>query len=222
MSAPVQRPTDAPILDDLWWFGVLGLAAAAIAWVAQFALGPTVGLSVTGNPVASTGAHIDTSLLLLLVLVAACALVCNFGSLFQVRRGFLRLAALDHRFRSSPTYALVEILGSMMFLAGLGIVLLTLVLAVNCAATAVPPTSTVPLSCFNLGGLLGGVALLFVGGILSLIGLIGVAVGLWRAGERYDDSLLRAGAVLTVIPFLNVFGFVVLLLGVRTTSRKLG
>ncbi|MCW6168916.1 MAG: DUF973 family protein [Thermoplasmatales archaeon] len=58
-----------------------------------------------------------------------------------------------------------------------------------------------------------GLFLAIPGLVIAIIGLILVAVGIHRLGAGLDSSSLKTGAYLTVIPFLNIIGWIVVLIG---------
>ena len=68
----------------------------------------------------------------------------------------------------------------------------------------VPATpGALPPSFFALFGSLGiDFVLLALGGILTIVGLIGGQIlGLWRVGTRYNETTIKVGAIFTVIAF---------------------
>jgi len=72
-----------------------------------------------------------------------------------------------------------------------------------------------------LGLLLGALALLVVGGILTLVGVIGTMIGVWRLGTLYSDTGLKVAAFLFFIPFLNVVSVFLIILGTSSALRRL-
>lgn len=116
------------------------------------------------------------------------------------RDGFAALRTLDDRFRWSPSFAWLSIIGIVFVFLGLGALLLVLY-------------------TFELYFALG---LLVIGAVLGLVGSIGTVVGLWRMGVRYAESMLRFGAILTLVPVLGILGqFLVIVGSTRVHSRLL-
>jgi hypothetical protein len=87
---------------------------------------------------------------------------------------------------------------------------------VSCAGSGVP----IPSSCLLSNTFWGGVALLGLGGLLAFVGYIGVLLGIWRLGTRYADAMFKVGAILLIIPYINLIGAILILIGARTARRK--
>ncbi|BCU67856.1 hypothetical protein HS7_12930 [Sulfolobales archaeon HS-7] len=58
-------------------------------------------------------------------------------------------------------------------------------------------------------------------GIVSFVGGILIGIGFYRVGSRYDDGLTKVGGILYIIPFLNIIGVILLILGLGTIRNKL-
>jgi len=85
------------------------------------------------------------------------------------------------------------------------------------------PAASLPPSFFTLFGSLGiDSALLGLGGILTLVGLIGGQIlGLWRVGTRYNETTIKVGAIFTIIPLLNIVGPILVLIGALEAKGRL-
>jgi ABC-type dipeptide/oligopeptide/nickel transport system permease subunit len=67
------------------------------------------------------------------------------------------------------------------------------------------------------------VALVAIGGVLSLIGAIGgVLLGLWRVGGRYDQTILKVAAIFVIVPLLSIVSPILVIIGVSSAKGKLG
>jgi hypothetical protein len=64
--------------------------------------------------------------------------------------------------------------------------------------------------------------LLFVVAIVLLIGAIGLLIGIWRLGTRYQEGLLKVAAILLILPVLNIVGFVLILVASRSLRNRIG
>jgi len=124
--------------------------------------------------------------LLLLVLAAGVGTV-SFLLYFS---GFRKMATSSREFTSPALLTLVGLLGIALAVSGLALFLTGA--ALNASAYALAPVAT-----------LFGVPLLLLGVVLAVIGLFGQAVGSWRAGLRYQEGVLRAGAWLMVVPLVG-------------------
>jgi Protein of unknown function (DUF973)/zinc-ribbon domain len=216
-NAPVLRATDAPALDALDMFVLLSLAGVVLGLIVQFGIGPSVGFSVFA--VGSTAAPLATSATIwTLVALAAVSAAIYLISLVLLRQGFVRLRALaPGQFSTPASLVTVGIVGIVLVILGLLLAFGGLVALVDCAGTTTP----IPPGCVNIGEILGGAVLALVGAVLVIVGIVGAVLGLWRAGERYSESLVKAGAILWIFPFVNVVGLILLLVGLRSARRKL-
>ncbi len=60
-----------------------------------------------------------------------------------------------------------------------------------------------------------------IGGILAFIGFIGgVMLGLWRIGSRYNETIIKVGTILLVIPLIDTLSPILFLIGIRNAARK--
>lgn len=127
-------------------------------------------------------------------------LTFSFVAFWFYHDGFAALRTLDERFRWSPSFAWLAIIGIVLVLVGLAALDLALFAFV----------------------LYFGLGLLALGTVLILVGVIGILVGLWRMGVRYHESLFQVGAFLTLLPFLSLVGQLLVLWGsTRVRSRIL-
>lgn len=215
-AAPVRRETDLPALTDVQYFGLFALTGVGLEYFTNFVLGPVYNFSVFGASGTSPGA-IDSSALLGLGSLTVLGAALSAAAIYCARQGFVRLRSEDPRFSTPATLALLAIVGILVLVLGLAVLFSSVAALLQCAGGTTP----VPARCVNVGALLGGVALLFVGAVLGLIGLIGTVLGLWRLGDRYDNSLLKAGAVLWIFPILNLVGVLLILLALREVRHRL-
>jgi hypothetical protein len=134
--------------------------------------------------VLSLMAYLDFVLKLLVVDVIGIILgILTFIFLFQTFSG---LGYISERYSIGNTGLILEILGGLLALSGY----------------------------FSLlNGSIYGLFLAIPGLVIAIIGLILVAVGIHRLGAGLDSSSLRTGAYLTVIPFLNIIGWILVLIG---------
>jgi len=88
------------------------------------------------------------------------------------------------------------------------------------------PSSGTPSAAFmnQLSTLIGYLGIILLGGLLSLIGIIGgLILGLWRVGSRYNQTTIKIGAIFEIIPLLNIVAPILIILGAseakQTVSR---
>lgn len=133
------------------------------------------------------------------------------------RGGFSHLMVKDSRFRAPAVLSIVAMVGYVMILAGAAILVNALVAATSrCAGL----TGTAWESCLASGSFGGGFALAGIGVILALVGFVGVLIGIWRLGSRYDDGMFKAGAVLLIFPILDLIGAILILVAAHDCRRK--
>ncbi len=150
------------------------------------------------------------------VLVPISLVVLAVG-LLLLRSGFNSLSEVDRdRFHVPSILILVEIAG--LILVGLGVIPIVMALQGIVNQLASNPNGPFP----DVANLLFGVILLLPGAALALAGLIGGQIlGLWRAGSRYDSALLKVGAILVIIPYLQVVSPILVFLGAREAKGKI-
>lgn len=178
------------IVESVWWGYSFGLPSAG---------------STTTFPASTVWAVFGTDAVNLLIAAV------SFGFL---RAGFARLRGSDMRFASAPAFAVVAIVGFLLLAGGLLALASAVVATFRCAGGVTP----IPSNCVSLGSLLGGVGLLGLGAVVLLIGAIGTLIGVWRLGDRYDDGLFKAGAILLV--FVGIVGAILLLIGVTRAEGR--
>ena len=215
MAAPPLSPqVDGAAMGDILIAAIILFIGAIVGFIAPEALGTGYGAALGATPTGLAASTLDA-----LLGVAAVAIVVSLIAYYLFRRAFVRLRTVDSRFESTPTFALLVMIGLVLLLPGLVAIISLEISILNCAAGARP----IPTTCVtDLGALLGGVVLLLIAGILALVGYIGVLVGIWRLGTRYDESMFKVAAVLIIFPYLNIVGVILLLLGTRRVQARVG
>jgi uncharacterized membrane protein len=133
------------------------------------------------------------------------------------RSAFENLSTVDDRFRTPRLLVSVAIAGVLVVLVGIGLLLETLRQAAECAGAGNP----IHPACISMSALSGAVGLLVVGAILALLGAIGLLLGIWRVGSRYDRDLFKVGAILLIIPYVNLVGYALILWESHSVQRTL-
>jgi hypothetical protein len=225
-SSPNQ-PTDANALRKFIWFGVILLVGVAGSWVASiyffsssfwWGFGSSLGPNPTNAQIAAT---IDP-ILKNVAYLAAFAITLELIALLILTSGVRDLAKVDRdRFGTPSILLLLAIAG--LVLIGLGVFpMLSNVSSLISQAPATP--SSVPSQAFfsALSSLIVYFVLLVLGGILALVGVIGgVILGLWRVGGRYDQTMIKIGAIFFIIPLLNIIAPVLLLVGAWEAKKQI-
>jgi hypothetical protein len=218
VQPPDTRETDVAGLSKIWTAALISIIGTALSVAVLIALETgylRAALPASGSPLAIT----QTALGLVLGL-AIVGLAISVVSFWYYREGFIAFRKVDPRFSSSPTWALLVIIGLILLVLGIAALFAELFSLISCVG---PSTTTIPPGCINLGALLGSLGLVLVGAIILIIGYIGTLVAIWRLGDRFGNSLFKVGAVLLIFPYLSFVGQILVLVaasGARTQVRQ--
>jgi hypothetical protein len=200
---------DSIAIGKIKMFALIGIIGIALSLIvpAVFGFGFASMFTITSG-VPSVG-----GLLFISEIVAIVGFLIGFVSIMLVRSGFKTLSAVDRGFSTPSTLVLA-------FFAGLGLFAIAfVVLLVFFLGLAGSPTpGTIPTSAF--GEILTALALFIIGGIAALIGVIGLILGLWRAGERYDETILKVGGILFIIPYVDFVAPILVFIGALNAQKK--
>jgi hypothetical protein len=204
-----QQYVDADIraLSRIRYYSVVGILGIVVSFVTTFVIvgQEFLSFSLGRGAVPAPGAppKVYAGLLgeyLGLMVVGAALSIAAFIFLFQ---GLNALGSVDPLLRTPAKLVPLIPVGIVLVY---GAVALLLDGGINTQA----PTgySTSP-------SLLGSAALLVILGIvLLLLGVVGGEIlGLWRVGGRYHEDLIRAGAILLIIPVLNLVSPILVYIG---------
>lgn len=143
--------------------------------------------------------------------------VIQLAGYLMFRSAFHTLTPVDRRFSTPATLALIAVGSFIAVLVGLALILGALYQAVQCVGSGNPITQ----ACLFTSTFWGGLALVAVGAIVFIVGYIGILIGIWRLGTRYSETVFKVGAVLLLIPVLNVVGAILILVGAQSATRKI-
>lgn len=210
-------------VQQLWIAALLGLLVQALFWVGALlfylifqALNSAVSSVGTGS--SSLPGWITPSTFYAAVGLIAGGLVLGIVSYIFFYLGFRAIRRGAPDFGAPTTLVVIGLVGFLMVVLGIVVIVGTFVSAINTASSGGVTPGSSPL---DLGAILGGFALVGLGAILSLIGVIGLVLGNWRAGNRYGEGTLKAGAILTILPFVSIVGYLLLLLGYGKAAAKI-
>jgi Protein of unknown function (DUF973) len=127
---------------------------------------------------------------------------------------FGRLRWVDARFGAPRALSVVGLVGFGMLFAGLGGLLALLLAEVSCA---VGGSAT---SCVTSGEVWAVIGLTVLGSILCFVGWIGILIGLFQLGRRYESGLLKAAGILIIVPVANVVAPVLALVGLHAVPKR--
>lgn len=225
----VQRqPAEAAGLSKVMWFGIIQIVGIGVGWVISYYLFGTVFTSVSSlglgpNPTpaqvsAALGPMFQTMTLILPVTIAA-----ELVGLVILTWGLRDLAKVDRdRFSIPSIFMVIMVIGVVVVAAG-AIPLLNSIPQIIAQVPTTPPSGTLPPAFAGMiASLFGDIALVVVGGLLALIGVIGGQIlGLWRVGARYNETLVKVAAIFSIIPLLNVVAPILVLVGVHEARSRL-
>lgn len=211
---PATRNTDIRSLSTVEWAAVVGLLAAVEGLLIAVTGRVTSLIRVTTTPAGST---------LSLPSPWVWAVFLGFGAVFLLaeiylwRSAFHGLSGIDSRFSTPSTLALVAFVGSLLVIAGYASVLNGLYLTVQCDGAGHPITR----ACLPWAQFVGGVAAALIGALVLLVGFIGLLIGIWRLGTRFNDGVFKVSAILLIFPVLNLVGAILILVTARSKRHLL-
>lgn len=211
---PEDRAREASALESIELAAIVALVGFAFSAAFLF-LAPVSAALSAGSGTSSTFS-ISVNWVLFYALLIGAAIFTLLQLAFY-RGGFSTLMVRDPRFRTPAVLSVVAMVGYVMLLAGAAILVNVIAAAAHhCAGL----TGSAWQSCLAGGNFGGGFALVAIGAIVALIGFIGVLVGIWRLGSRYDDGMFKAGAVLLIFPVLDLVGTILILIAAHDCRRK--
>lgn len=214
---PTSTVTDQSALSRVTWAALLGLVGALLSFVELFFTRASSFVAVSGGG-SNASFSLDLSALYLAVALGGVGVFFALVELGLLRVAFRTLASHDGRF-STPSKLVLLAIVALILLVVIGFAILAvLYAAIACAGTGHPITT----ACINLGNLLGLLALFVIVGIVLLVGYIGLLIGIWRLGTRYDEAMFKVGGILLIFPVLNIVALILILVAARSAREKLG
>ncbi|MCL4451027.1 MAG: DUF973 family protein [Candidatus Thermoplasmatota archaeon] len=139
-----------------------------------------------------------------LIAVALVGVIIGLASILLYRSGFGILRQVDARKFGTPyTFSTVFLVGFVFLILGLIIFLV-----------AIP--------FLSLSLLVVGDVFLILSVILLLLGdIIGIVLGLWRVGERYNSTAIKVGAIFFIIPYLDVIAPILVFIGANSAQKSM-
>jgi hypothetical protein len=230
-TPPAGMPQGTPVeersaLTKVMWFGILGFAGLVGGWVVTFLIfgsifvtASNLNLPANATPAQAAAAlgpiFQNFSLLLPSILV-----ILLIGDVLLMM-GFRDLAKVDNSKFSLPwKFMIVLIVGAVLVAGGI-IPLFNDIPSIIAQAPTGPGT---PSGAFfsAISTLLFAALIAGIGGIMAIVGIIGGQIlGLWRLGSRYNSTIIKIGAIFTIIPFLNFVAPILILIGASQTKGRL-
>jgi Protein of unknown function (DUF973) len=217
-TAATPSHSDLDGVGNLTVASLLGLLVQALIWIGVAIFDLLYSAISNSTVIAGTGGTtlpgwVSVNTLYIAVGLTAGGLVLGIVSYIFFYLGFRAIKRGAPDFGAPTTMVLVGLIGFLMIVLGLGIIIGTFVSAINSASSSG--------ASLDLGALFGGIALIGLGGLLALVGVIGLVLGNWRAGTRYQETTIKVGGILTIIPYLSIVGYVLLVVGYMKAGSKL-
>ncbi len=195
--------TDKVAVGKIKTFALFGIIGIILGLIVPFATGGMGYMFAFGTTPTGVGTAV-----LAAVAVGVIGFALGIYAILKLRSAFKDLSTVDGGFSTPATLILAG-------LVGFGLLILAfLVLIGGLAAALANPNS-------SIGLFLGALALFALGGLAAFVGIIGIILGLWKAGQRYDNSLMKVGGILYIIPFADVIAPILVFLGTREIEAKL-
>jgi hypothetical protein len=196
---------------------VLGLVGALLSLVDLFG-NPASSIISSTTSGSTTSISLNFAALDFLAALGGVGFILGIVVLWYFLRTFRTLAPGDEEFKTPATLALLAIIAVVLAAVLTVALLAVLVQAITCAGNG----NAISVSCINVNALLALAVLVLILAIVAIAGAIGILLGIWRLGTRYDQSGFRIGAILLIFPFLNIVGYILILLAARTARRRFG
>lgn len=191
---------DMQVFGKLRLFGILGIAEAILG-IFVLLFGDLTVLLAAG----AGGTHATGNVLFIDIAVLIGELAIGAYSIFVLRSAFRILSRIDRMFHTPASLVTVLIIGFVVIFPALIIII--------AAGTAAP-------AALSTGMLIVVGFMMIVGLVLLVLGVIGLLIGLWRIGTRYNDSLYKIAAIFYIIPFLGVVSSILIYAASTTFLRQ--
>jgi MFS family permease len=137
-------------------------------------------------------------------LVAMILYLVSFNSFRKVQPGFGGPLAL----------VILGVIGTFLVFVGLADVLMQYLSAVGCVGSH----STT--SCVSTSALFGAIGAILFGLLLALLGWIGLVIGVYRIGKRYQSTITKVGGILTIIPIVTIVAPILIIIGTSASLSE--
>lgn len=226
-TQPPSVPTERSALNKIMWFGIIQLVGLVAGWVLYFyvfnnLIFTSASLNLPPNPTPQQVSSALGPLFQNLTLFIPISIGIELVAIIVLILGMREFGHVDRSSFSVPSKLVYLLAIGYLIVAAAAIPLFNSI--PNIIAQAPPANATPPSAFFSaISSLLFFALIVFVGGILALIGLIGGQIlGLWRVGSRYNETLLKLGAIFVIIPLLNIVAPILVLIGAYSAKGRLG
>ncbi len=226
-GSPEIRSRELAAIRALRFAAILGIAGLVLGVVVPYAIALSEGSqspfstfalvtsSTSGN---NTTITVNSGALWSLLGLVVAGSAIGFVGLVLYRRCFVGLRSFDRDFASPASLTVLLLIGLVLLVAAVASLLATLVGLSGCVLGGPSPPACAT-SLFDT--LLAEAGIILVALILVIVGLIGLLLGIWRVGTRYNSTLLHVAAILYIIPIASVIAPILTLVEARAIERRL-
>lgn len=230
-SGAALRPQVGPSVDltalaRVRLASLLGLLSSAVSAMILVTLFTLPGEVTSSSGASSSGLSSSGGVTLHFSSLGTAGLIASLG-LVPVLIGIvvvlLFLFALGELSRASATFrmparfAVVALGGLAVVVVGLLLLQVGLAQEGSCSLS----WSLYHNPCLSQAAAWVGAVLAGVGLFPAVAGILGIEVGVWRLGVRYAVPMLKVGAVLLVVPFASIAGYLLVLLASHRQIARL-
>lgn len=202
-------PNDNEALSRIRIFGLIGIAGLVIGSVTIIGLS---GLNYLNALLSNTPGRGTFSVLTAFLLLGTSlgSIVLWIIAVVYGRAAFRLLSPVDRNFQTPLSLSYGLYVGFVLLFVGVTLTI-TATLLGSAGANA------------DIGVLLllvGGLTLL--GAVVALlVGFVGLLLGIWRFGSRYDEGLFKAAAIIYIIPVASIVAPILIYLGAGAVEGRL-
>lgn len=200
--------------------GIIGLVLTMIPGYFMFGIFTAVE-AASNSSVASTSASrfagISTATVAIVAVAMVAGVILFLISIIEYRRAFGILK------ESNPSLASPHSLMKWLFVGLiLSVILIPVSMVIILGIVASASSSS---ASTGIGGVFASFSIIFIiiiiAGIMSFIGYIGMIIGLYRSGEIFDEGIMRVGAILYIIPYLNIIAPILIYMGAVSAGKDM-
>ena len=225
-SVPATQPEERSAAGKLILYAVFELAGIAVGWALSFYIfGIVFNTSAYNLPPNPTPAQVSAAfgpLFQSLGYIVPVTVVVELLALVTLTLAFRQLSKVDRVRFSLPSTLMIVMLVGVILVSITAIPFIQSIPQIIAQAPTTPGGTPSPAFASLMASLLAYLAFIAIGGLLGLIGVIGgVILGLWRVGSRYDETVIKLGAIFTIIPILNIVAPILVLVGAYQVRNRL-
>lgn len=130
--------------------------------------------------------------------------------------GFRTLSQGERRFRTPARLTVLGMVGIAVAYSGTLALLTQEYRWIQCAGGVSP----IPVTCVSGQTVVALYSVELAGAILGVIGVLAALIGIWRFSARFNERRFKVGAVLCLVPFLDLIGFALVYVACRAVMAR--